>query len=195
MVATIEDPRITRTRAVLLEATLTVLSRSGFAGASIDAISKESGVARSTIYRHWPERSDLLIDSVAHALGDPSLSMVDDLRDDLVEVGTHLAELLASEPVGSVVAALILESRRDPALDEIRQRFVAQRAGLAVSAIAEAIARGELPDDTDPMDFATEIAGPIFFRALVLHMPVDRPWVEQHVGRWLGRYDTSSEES
>ncbi|UCG40256.1 MAG: helix-turn-helix transcriptional regulator, partial [Acidimicrobiia bacterium] len=63
------DPRIERTKTVVLQAAFAVIGELGFGGATIDAIAQRSGVARSTIYRHWPDRADLLIESMAHMVG------------------------------------------------------------------------------------------------------------------------------
>ncbi|NND84469.1 MAG: helix-turn-helix transcriptional regulator, partial [Acidimicrobiia bacterium] len=63
------DPRIERTKDVVLRAAFAVIGEVGFGGATIDAIAQKSGVARSTIYRHWPDRADLLIESMSRMVG------------------------------------------------------------------------------------------------------------------------------
>ncbi len=69
-----DDPRITRTRARVLNAAYQVLTEVGFERATIDLVSQRSGVARSTLYRHWHSREAILRDAFAMAaLGrDPS---------------------------------------------------------------------------------------------------------------------------
>src|SRR5271154_2815383 len=57
------DERVRRSRAAVLGATAHLLSERGFAGATVDEISRRSGVAKTTIYRHWPTRTDLLRDA------------------------------------------------------------------------------------------------------------------------------------
>ena len=188
MATAVLDPRIERTRKVVLEAAIQVLGERGFAGASIDAIAQRCGVARSTIYRHWPQRMDLLLEAVTAHVGPIETLAVGDLREDLVAIGTHLAELLTSEPIGSVVASMVLESRRDPGLDELRQRFVGQRHQSVTQVVSEAIARGELPPGIEPSGMGNDLAAQIFFKAIVLLEAIDRAWVEGHVDRWLERY-------
>jgi len=188
MIETNMDPRIERTREVVLRAAVELVGEQGFSGASIEAIAKRSGVARSTIYRHWPQRMDLLLEAVGVAVGHIDALVVGDLRSDLIAIGTHLAEMLTSEPVGSASASLILESRRDPAIDELRKRFVEQRKHAAAQIIAEAMKRGELALSTDPESMVNDIAAPIFFRALVLRVNLDREWIEDHIDRWLHQY-------
>jgi AcrR family transcriptional regulator len=56
------DKRAEASRDKVLRETYRILSEQGFSGACIDAIAKGSGVAKTTIYRHWPSRADLLLD-------------------------------------------------------------------------------------------------------------------------------------
>ena len=53
------DPRIERTRRVVLDAALSLLIERGYGELTIEAVAAESGVAKSTIYRHWPSRVEL----------------------------------------------------------------------------------------------------------------------------------------
>ncbi|MEO8208910.1 MAG: TetR/AcrR family transcriptional regulator [Chloroflexota bacterium] len=184
-----QDPRIDRTRRVVLDAAIAVIAERGFLGATIDAIAQRCGVARSTIYRHWPERNDLLLDAVAVKVEPIETFAVGDLRADLVAIGTHLAELLGSEPMGSVAAALILESRRDPALERLRDKFVSHRRREIAQVMQRASDRGQIPPGADMASMANDLVGQVFFQALVLHVPMGRTWVEDHVDRWLRRYE------
>ncbi len=189
MTTVARDPRIDRTRRVVLEAAIEVIAERGFLGATIDAIAQRCGVARSTIYRHWPERNDLLLDAVAAKVEPIETLAVGDLRADLVAIGTHLAELLGSEPMGSVAAALILESRRDPALERLRDQFVSRRRRAIAQVMQLAADRGQIPPGNDLASMGNDFAGQIFFNALVLHAPMDRAWVADHVDRWLERHE------
>jgi len=128
---------------------------------------------------------DLLLEAVGEGVGDVGSLTVGELRGDLIAVGAHLAELLASEPMGSVVASIIVESRREPSLDDLRKRLIAQRRIVAERVIGDGVARGELPPDTDTGALATDFAAQILFRSLVLRAPIDAAWVEGHVDRLL----------
>jgi len=184
------EPRIARTRTVVFAAAIEIVAERGFAGASIDAIAQRAGVARSTIYRNWPTRVDLLLEAVGSEL-DPIESLaMGDLRTELAAIGTHLAELLTSQRMGSVVASIILEARRDSELEELRQRFLASRRDAMNAVIGAAIARGDLPPDIDVQRAGDELAAQVLFQALVLRADVDRSHVLDLVDRWLERYGT-----
>lgn len=179
------DPRIHRTRTVVLTSTLHVIADRGFEGASIEAISAHSGVARSTIYRHWPKRSDLLLDAIESLLvTEPNFTFTE-LRTDLIGIANALSYMLMSEPVGTVIAALMVEARRDAHVARLHQQFVTKRMGIATTAVETAIAEGHLPRTTDATSIATQIVAPLFFRTLLQRETPEPAWIEDLVDRWL----------
>src|SRR5580698_5048616 len=60
------DDRVRRSREKVLGVTAELLFERGFGGVSVDEISRHSGVAKTTIYRHWPTRADLLRDACSN---------------------------------------------------------------------------------------------------------------------------------
>src|SRR5579871_5184723 len=57
------DERVARSKRVVLAAAHELLTESGLSGVSVDEVSRRSGVAKTTIYRHWPSREALLLDA------------------------------------------------------------------------------------------------------------------------------------
>lgn len=172
----------------MLDAAFAVVGEVGFAGATIDAIARRSGVARSTIYRHWPDRSDLLIEAMSAMVGAVESVSTGHLHSDLVALALQVGGVLESEPIGSVIATAVLESRRDADLDRLRIRFIGHRRDSARALVATAVERGELPDSTEPLDVVEELAARVFFRVLGLREPVDAEWADDTVARMLARY-------
>ena len=188
MTVPVLEPRIARTREVVFAAAMEVVAERGFAGASIEAIAQRAGVARSTIYRNWPTRIDLLLEAVGSQIGRIEALAEGDLRADLVNIVTHLADLLTSGQTGSVVASIILEARHDSELEELRQRFLEGRRSALDAVLSEAVTRGDLPIDADVRLLGDELAAQVLFRALILRAGIDSRWVESHVDRCLERY-------
>ena len=110
------------------------------------------------------------------------------MRRDLLAVCRHLATLLTHEPMASVAASLVLESRRDPNLQALHRRFAEGRIQALAEVVEAAKARGELPDAPDGETVATDLGAPIFFRAMVLRVPIEPGWLEAHVDACLARY-------
>jgi AcrR family transcriptional regulator len=184
------DPRIERTRQVVLAAALELISETGFARVTIEAIGERSGVARSTIYRHWKQLPDLMLDALAAGIQRSDPPDTGELRSDLIVFVSELAELLTSDQFSQMAMALIVESHRDPAIAELHARFLQGRQQFTIAAIQRGIARDELPATVDPPQMAADLAAPVFFRALIQHAPVDAPFIEQHVDRWLAIHRT-----
>lgn len=182
------DPRIERTRRVVLDATAELIGECGFGRTSIEAISDRSGVARSTIYRHWPERSDLLIEAFGKHLRPMVASEHGDLRADLVEMFTHLCGFLTDGQTGTLAAAFISEAMRDPELAEMHIKFTKMRKAGLIRLIEAGIERGELPRGADAITMADDLAAPIFYRALILHQSIDDDWIQSHIHRWIEFY-------
>lgn len=182
------DPRIERTHRVVLDAAIEVIAERGFAGATIDAIAARSGVARSTIYRNWNGREELLLEAVRAGVGPVPDLVPGGVRRDLIALCRHLAELLTNEPMASVAASLMLESRRDPSLRALHRRFADGRIGALAEVVEKARARGELRDAPDGATVAADLGAAIFFRAMVLRVPIELDWLEAHVDECLARY-------
>ena len=63
MVQTVRDPRIERSRRVILEAALEELGDVGYGALTIESVAARAGVGKSTIYRHWPGKLALVEDA------------------------------------------------------------------------------------------------------------------------------------
>lgn len=179
------DPRIEHTRRVVLQAASEVVAERGFADASIDAIAQRSGVARSTIYRHWPDRMTLLLEAVRSLLRPPQVPSGGDARSILTALATQLNDMLAAEPFGSIVATLIAESRRDQQLDELREKFFGQRVVEVAEVLRSALDQKEMPAGIQVAGLVDDVSAPIFFSTLVMRAPVDQAWIETRVDHLL----------
>src|SRR5215831_10322458 len=85
------DARVRRSREAVLQAAFELLQDEGLSGVSVDEIVRRSGVAKTTIYRHWPTRSALLLDACSRLSARPPVPETGSLKGDL----TALAELVA----------------------------------------------------------------------------------------------------
>jgi AcrR family transcriptional regulator len=183
--STLEDPRVARTRAHVLQVAGEVLAEEGREGFTVDAVSRRSGVARTTIYRHWPELGDLLYDTfraMGHEVPAPDHGSV---RDDLVAMYGALADGFSASCLGRSMPVLLDIVRRDPTLQPLHHAFIAERRRPSLLAIRRGMARGELPGDLDPERLVDRLAGPVFYRQLVVQDPMTRDEVQQLVDEVL----------
>lgn len=180
------DERVRRSRAAVLAATAGLLFERGFAGASVDEICRRSGVAKTTIYRHWPTRTDLLREACSQ-IGTPQV--VPDrgsLREDVAALMTDLAEALATARWTSVLPSIIDAGERDPDMANMYRRLQQGYSAPFEEVIRRGIARGELPDGTDVAALVAALIGPLFFRRWFSREPLDEGFVTEVVRIVLG---------
>lgn len=175
------DPRVARSRSAVLDAAAQLLCEEGFPGVTIEAVAARSGVAKTTIYRHWPTRAELLITAFQTMACEPPRVDTGDVRDDLVLLMSGLAEQLRNERWASVLPSLAAEARHEPGLAALHAGFVAERRAHVLEVIRRGMDRGQLPPGTDAGLLATMVAGPVFFRALVSLEPLDEPGLPERV--------------
>lgn len=180
------DPRVERTRRVVLAATADLLVQRGFESLSIEEIAARSGVARSTIYRNWPDRADLLIEALQQHMEPATDPHTGDLRSDLTAVFGVLARALdPSSPLGRILPSLLSAAERDPDLRRVHREAAAQRRQLAQQILQRGIDSGQLPADLDAASTATTLTATLYYRRLVSGEPFNEHAVADLVAALL----------
>ena len=182
-------PRSAQAHKAILDATLELLAEEGFQGLSIEAVAAKAGVGKTTIYRRWPSKDELVIDAIREVQID--LSMVDtgNFRNDLVILFKGAYKGLMAQPLlAQLVLRLISEYQANP---EIFQVFLTQllfpRFQQFKHMVEKAQARAEIRGDIDWTLALELIAGPIFFNLLITRFLApqmsssDDKWVEQMI--------------
>ncbi|MDY7101800.1 MAG: TetR/AcrR family transcriptional regulator [Actinomycetota bacterium] len=168
-------PRVARSRARVLEAATELLAEHGPRAVTVDAVTEHSGVAKSTIYRHWPSQTALLVDVFRNNV--PPLPEVDPALDFEGALREHVAGLLEafSDPHWrNIMPALFLLKRQIEELDEITAMDVEERASAFHEVMALGVAEGRIPADLDPHLPMTAIVGPLMFAVLGGHIDEQR---------------------
>jgi AcrR family transcriptional regulator len=176
--------RSDRARVAVLHAADDLLVERGYAGVTIEGIAARAGVAKQTIYRWWPSKFEILMDTflqdAAGALQIPDTGTVDgDLRQHL----RQLAVFLSEEPAGRVMLALIGQAQHDADVARtFQRRFLDERRALDRVILERGVARGDLRSDTD-LDLVIDmIYGPVYHRVLLTGLPIDDRFIDGLVG-------------
>jgi AcrR family transcriptional regulator len=158
------DRRVRRSRETVLAATSALLIERGYAGASVDEIARRSGVAKTTIYRHWPTRTDLLRDACA-TIGTP-LEEPDtgSLKTDVLVLMTDLGQMLQTARWPSVLPSIIDAAERDPDIAEMYSTLQEAYSAPLAAVLHRAIDTGELAEGTDVSMLVAALTGPLFYR-------------------------------
>jgi TetR/AcrR family transcriptional regulator, regulator of autoinduction and epiphytic fitness len=179
------DPRIERTRRVVLDATLDLLGESGYGAVTIEAVAARSGVAKSTIYRHWPGRVELILDAF-HELKAPVAPPAEgDVRETVIAVLENLARMTVDSMWSLCLPSLIDAAARDPEARRLHGEISAQGRRSLVDLLATGVERGELPANLEPELMAEALAGPILLRRLMSLPPFDPADVRQLVDQLI----------
>jgi AcrR family transcriptional regulator len=169
----------------VLSAALSLLTERGVAGTTIEAVARRSGVAKTTIYRHWPGQPALVFDAFDGALRAPADPDTGELRDDLVALLGGLADALSHSPAAALMPALLDAAEREPAFAELHHRLASYRHAPALAAIRRGITRGELPATSDPVELLDLLTGPLFYRRMFSRRLPDRQFAEHIVDHVL----------
>ncbi|MFF7314982.1 TetR/AcrR family transcriptional regulator C-terminal ligand-binding domain-containing protein [Streptomyces sp. NPDC008137] len=178
-------PRSATADAAILAATREALVELGWSKLTLGDVATRAGVAKTTLYRRWAGKNELVVDAVAELFDELRLPDRGSLAADIEGVVLQFAAILAQPEAKSGLMAVVAESTRDDALRErIRASIVDRQKRLVVEGRDRAQCRGELPQETDPAGSARTIdlifdlvAGAVVHRTLVSAEPADEEWV------------------
>lgn len=177
-------PRSAAADTAILLATRAALVELGWSKLSMGDVAARAGVAKTTLYRRWASKNELVVDAVAVIFDEIEIHDRGSLTADIEGVVLQFAALLERPETKTALMAVVAESTRDDALrDRIRTAIVDRQKGLVVKGRERAQARGELAYESDPEVAARNadlifdvIAGAVVHRTLVSAEPVDEEW-------------------
>lgn len=153
----------------VLEATLEELSLHGFGALSMEQVAARAAVAKTTIYRRWPTKADLALDALNRAASDvvqaPDTGSI--RRDLLLMVKSFYA--LASSRRGQSLMRMMIAEGASSEVASLARRIVEAKEHEPREVITRAIARGELPDGTDPGLLLDMLFGAVQHSLCLLH--------------------------
>jgi AcrR family transcriptional regulator len=175
-------PRSETTRQNILLATINLLQRETIQSLTIEAIAREAGVAKATIYRWWDSKALVVIDAFIehHVIKTP-------LPRDLPPadaIASHFRSLVHEYAgrSGRIVAQIIAEGQTDSVvLSEFRERFHNGRRALVREVLEAWQVRGLIPAPQDIEILGDLIYAPVYMRLLLNHAPLDDTFVESHL--------------
>jgi AcrR family transcriptional regulator len=176
--------RSDRAREAVLEAADGLLVEKGYAGVTMEGIAARAGVAKQTIYRWWPSKFEVLMDTFLDDAGS-QLAIPDTgtTTEDLRQHLHRLADFLTEADAGQVMLALIGQAQHDRAVAAVfRQRYLDDRRALDRTILERGVARGDVRADVD-LDLVIDVLyGPVYHRVLLSGLPVNGEFIDALVG-------------
>lgn len=176
-----EDKRVQRSKKVVLAETYKLLSESGIGGVSIDEIARRTKVSKTTIYRHWPSRSALLLEACSKIGVVPEFPDTGSLKGDLTILANHLAQQLKSERWPAVLPSIIDAAERDSELATMHEKLHSGLMTPYLQAVERAKKRGEIPIGRKSSELVAEFVGPFFYRRWFSKEPIDHQFIKNIV--------------
>ncbi len=174
-------PRSPEADHAILQAALRLLAQEGYAAMSIEAVAGEAGVGKTTIYRRYRNKEDLVTAAVAALTYPGPAPDTGSVRSDLLELLHRIQRLAEPGEIMPMVGTFIVEKARNPELLRlVRERVIGPRLRLVRAVVERGMACGEIRADVDP-----EIVADVVFGAFVTRYmhgePISDDWMESTV--------------
>lgn len=173
-------------RSEILKAAAELLEECGYRGVTIEGVARRSGAAKSTVYRWWHSKAELVMEAYTHTVAERVTEPdTGSLRGDLIAIAGQLYAVARHPLRVRALRGLMAEAQLDPDFEQPFRAFVDSRRAIVAGILARAAERGETRGDLDP-DYAIDLFfGPFWYRLLVGHLPLDPQEAERHVDHIL----------
>jgi AcrR family transcriptional regulator len=179
-----------RLQKLILKTALKRVFDVGFRGVTVESIAAETGVGKTTIYRHWPNKAAVimaafLMEVEPITIFPPQPRAIDTLR---LQMRSQVRQF--GGKYGVLIRALIGEAQVDPDMAKaFREQWIIPRRGLLREVIEMAQIQGDFRDDIDFETAMDMIYAPVYFRLLAGHAPLSEYYVDtllEEVRKGLG---------
>jgi AcrR family transcriptional regulator len=159
-------------RQKVLVAAQEVVRDAGIDGFTVDEVAHRSGVAKTTIYRHFHNAHHLVVEALDCMITPMATPNTGSLHEDLVVLFSQHLSLVADTRLRGMVLGLLAASHQDAELHRVLDDMNEQRLTPVRTVLELARARGEIRDDVD-LDLAIDlIHGPLFLRTMIRQLPM-----------------------
>jgi AcrR family transcriptional regulator len=150
-----------------LEAAIELIADRGIDATRVDAIAQASGVSKATLYKHWKNRDELLLDAIGRVSEQYPVFDSGDTRADLIAFLSYLVQRKRSERTARMWPRIIAHGCLNSEFARLlRQRFTGPARERFIELLKRGMVRGDLPRDLD-LDFARDmLIGPIMHRRI-----------------------------
>lgn len=178
--------RSARVVSSVLRAAARELARVGYTAFRIEDVAERAGVAKTTIYRRWPTKAEL-VGTVIRSMSDPASPLPDTgaLRSDIHAIYARVVALYAS-PERRAIARALMSEGEDPEVAAITKKLRAEFFGVWREVFDRAVARREISAAVDPVVLREVLVAPVAMRLVRLREPVDDAYLDAVLDLVLG---------
>lgn len=174
--------RSAEARQKALTAATDLLRVRGIPGFTVEEVAKTSGVAKTTIYRHWPNADHLLAEAVSCQIAPLPTPNTGSLEGDLRAFFSAVVPPESLESLAQMLTGVLYAATYDPAIRAALEEAVSRRTGPIKTIIELAQARGEVPAHVDPERAVDLVEGPFLFAVLTGRLTFQPSEVDELLG-------------
>jgi AcrR family transcriptional regulator len=167
----------------ILDAAAALLEEKGYAGVTIDAIASRAGAGRQTIYRWWSSKAAIFMEVYNRAaqatIGEAGDIDTGSLAGDVQVLILGLRSLFGQTIAGKALQGMVAEVQCNPSAAQPFLQFMEERFAIADRIYERALARNEVDSAIDRDTFVDLIGGPILYRLLIEHAPLDEAFAKK----------------
>jgi AcrR family transcriptional regulator len=172
---TLGRPRSIQSHQAMLQATLELIAEVGFDAMSIEAIAARAGVGKTTIYRRYASKEELVADAIESVREEVVIPDTGNLQGDLDALIQNAAQITLN-PLGRQTVAMIISSASSNT--QFAQiywtKYLKPRRKTFAIVLERAKARNEIPTDLDS-DLVFDTMSAIMLYALIFQ-PTSESW-------------------
>lgn len=172
------DPRFERTRRAVFHAVLDLIVEAGPEGVTHTAVATRARVGRATLYRHWPDRDQLIAEALAEQRAALAVELSGDFRTDVRALMRRVANLLRDSRSRRVLTTILHRAQWDPDVQRLRDHQFRDRPNPLVEVLERGQATGDIDPDLDVRVGIVLLAGPLLGRSLLQSEPIDDKFID-----------------
>lgn len=184
------DPRTLRARRAVLDTTVALMVDRGIHAVTIDSVAEHSGVAKTTMYRHWSSREAIILDALSSLIGPPQDAPSGTPAEQITTLAWRFADKIGTLPWSVLFPDLIALAGRNDRMRTLYEDFMQLRRQPVADAIAGVIAANNIDADNDVVSLM--ILGAITYHQLVLLSAPNEQFVRQVVATALDHHLAAS---
>lgn len=165
-------PRSEEAHRAALDATVEVLLEAGVEGVTLEEVAARSGVAKSTLYRHFGSKQALVVASARGCVVEHPTPDTGSLASDLDFLFERYEDAEEEHHIPDLLPMLIDASMRDPELHALVAEMMEERRRPLRTVLQLAQLRGEIRDDIDLDVAISMLVGPITHRLFIDRLEV-----------------------
>ncbi len=174
-------PLSTEARDKMVLAAQQLIGDLGVEGFTVDEVARRSGVAKTTIYRHFPNPNDLAVEAIDCMVEPFEEFDTGDLRTDLLGFFGQVLPHMHEPEMREAMAGLFSLAARQPEFGRVHKAMIDERKLPMRRAIQRAIARGEVDPAVDLELVIDMFEAPLIYRRILLDETVTPQTLEQMV--------------